>query len=136
MTRRKKFRPAGFTLIEIMVVVVILGILATLVVPNIMGKPDQARRTAAQQGVRAITSALNLYRLEHASYPHTLDELTKGASRYLGSSDLNDPWGNEYQYSRDGYRSGTFDLYSYGSDGQEGGNDLDADIGNWNLQDG
>lgn len=134
-TSKKHRRAAGFTLIEIMVVVVILGILATLVVPTIMDRPDYARQKAAQTNIRAIGAALNMYRLDHSAYPHTLDELSKGSRKYLKDGDLKDPWGRDYQYDRNGHRGGDkFDLYSYGADGQEGGTDLDADIGNWNLK--
>ena len=123
----------GFTLIEIMVVVVILGILAALVVPAIMERPDHARKVRAKQDVRAIVSALNMYRLDHFDYPGTLDELAVGGNKYLERVP-SDPWGRPYNYSYPGHRSDAkFDVYSYGVDGAEGGNDLDADIGNWNL---
>ena len=135
MHKKKHRRQSGFTLIEIMVVVVILGILASMVVPTIMGQPDRARQIAAKQDVRTIANALKMYRLEHSSYPATLDELAQGSRKYLERVPV-DPWGNHYQYDRNGYRAGEkFDLYSYGLDGQEGGNELDADIGSWNLQD-
>ncbi len=124
---------SGFTLIEIMVVVVILGILASLVVPAIMDRPDHARKVRAKQDVRTITNALNMYRLDHFGYPGTLNELSAGSSKYLERVPM-DPWGNPYNYAHPGHRSNAaFDLYSYGVDGSEGGNDLDADIGNWNL---
>ena len=127
---RRYGKQGGFTLIEIMVVVVILGILAALVVPNIMDRPDHARKVRAQQDVRTITNALNMYRLDHFDYPATLGEL---ADKYLERVP-SDPWGHPYNYEYPGYRGqGRFDLYSYGVDGVEGGNDLDADIGNWNL---
>ena len=130
---RRHGRQGGFTLIEIMVVVVILGILAALVVPNIMDRPDHARKVAAQQDVRSISNALDMYRLDHYDYPATLDELAGDNGRYLGRVPL-DPWGRPYNYEYPGHRSrARFDLYSYGVDGIEGGNELDADIGNWNL---
>ena len=128
----KNLKQRGFTLIEIMVVVVILGILAALVVPNIMERPDHARRAAAKQDVRTLVNALKMYRLDNADYPSALSDL----SPYLEGRIPKDPWKRDYQYQKGGHRSGgntKFDLYSYGVDGIEGGNDLDADIGNWNL---
>ena len=130
---RRRARQRGFTLIEIMVVVVILGILASLVVPTIMERPDHARQVRAKQDVRAITSALSMYRLDNFDYPVTLDELATGSNKYLERVP-SDPWGRPYNYSYPGHRSDAkFDIYSYGVDGAEGGNGLDADIGNWNL---
>ena len=130
---RRRARQRGFTLIEIMVVVVILGILASLVVPTIMERPDHARQVRAKQDVRAITSALSMYRLDNFDYPVTLDELATGSNKYLERVP-SDPWGRPYNYSNPGHRSDAkFDIYSYGVDGAEGGNGLDADIGNWNL---
>ncbi len=129
----KKRRIRGFTLIEIMIVVVILGILATLVVPAIMDRPDHARQVRAKQDIRTIVSALSLYRLDNLSYPTTLDDLSVGENKYLERTP-NDPWGNPYQYIQPGIRGGRFDVYSFGSDGYEGGTGLDADIGNWNLE--
>ena len=129
----RRIRQGGFTLIEIMVVVVILGILAALVVPAIMDRPDHARVVRAKQDVRTITNALNMYRLDNLDYPTTLNELATGSSKYLERVPA-DPWGRSYNYAYPGHRGDAkFDLYSYGVDGTEGGNDLDADIGNWNL---
>ena len=133
---KKKYQQSGFTLIEIMVVIVILGVLASLVVPAIMERPDYARRVAAKQDIRTIVNALNMYRLDNFDYPNSLGELASGRRKYLERVP-EDPWGRDYQYDKGGYRSGgtaKFDLYSYGVDGSEGGNDLDADIGNWNLR--
>ncbi len=130
---RRSNRQGGFTLIEIMVVVVILGILAALVVPAIMDRPDHARKVRAKQDVRTITSALNMYRLDHFDYPTALEELATGSNKYLERVP-SDPWGRPYNYAYPGHRGDTkFDIYSYGVDGTEGGNELDADIGNWNL---
>ena len=130
---RRRSKQGGFTLIEIMVVVVILGILAALVVPAIMERPDHARVVRAKQDVRTIVSALNMYRLDHFDYPSSLDELATGSNKYLERVP-SDPWGRSYNYSYPGHRSSSkFDVYSYGVDGAEGGNDLDADVGNWNL---
>ncbi len=131
--KKKKKWVRGFTLIEIMIVVVILGILATLVVPAIMDRPDHARRVRAKQDIRTIVSALNLYRLDNLAYPTSLEDLAGGENKYLERTP-NDPWGNPYQYIQPGIRGGRFDVYSHGSDGYEGGTGLDADIGNWNLE--
>ena len=122
----------GFTLIEVMVVVVILAILATVVVPRIMDRPDQARVTRAQQDIRAVEAALNLYRLDNFRYPSTDDGLEALVPKYLDSLP-EDPWGNRYLYLSPG-EMGEFDVYSYGADGAEGGEGVDKDIGNWNKE--
>ena len=116
-------------MIEIMVVVVILGILAALVVPSIMERPDMARQVRAKQDVRTLTNAINMYRLDHFDYPTALQDLVVG--KYLDKLP-EDPWGQDYQYRNPGSH-GRFDIYSYGMDGLDGGNELDQDIGNWNL---
>ncbi len=133
-------RESGFTLIEIMVVVVILGILAALVVPNILGNVDEARATAAQQDIRAIESALDMFRLDNFRYPTTeegleslvtqpVDPNIKKWKPYLKKLP-NDPWGNPYQYLSPGTQ-GEIDIYSFGADGQPGGDGVNADVGNW-----
>jgi general secretion pathway protein G len=138
-------RHKGFTLIEIMVVVVILSILAAFAVPKIMSRPDEARITKAKQDIRAIESALKLYRLDNFRYPTTdqgLEALiTKPTTApepknwkkegYLDRMPL-DPWGTPYQYLSPGEK-GEFDLYTLGADGQPEGEESNADIGNWNL---
>jgi general secretion pathway protein G len=140
---QRNHREAGFTLIEIMVVIAIIGILATLIVPNIMGRPDEARVTAAKHDVGTINQALKLYRLDIGRYPTTEQGLKALVERptsepipqnwktggYL-SSVPKDPWGNPYQYSNPGTR-GEIDVISYGADGKPGGTGTDADIGNW-----
>ena len=135
----------GFTLIEIMVVVVILGILAALVVPQVMSRPDQAKVTVAKGDIKAIAAALDMYKLDNFTYPSTqqgLDALVKKPSGNPQPKNWNrdgylkrlpkDPWGNDYQYLSPGAQ-GQFDLYSFGADGKPGGSDLNADIGNWDL---
>ena len=136
---------SGFTLIEIMVVVVILGILAAVVVPKIMSRPDEARVTRAKQDIRAIEAALALYRLDNFAYPTTEqglealakrpDDLSEGANwkegGYLERLPA-DPWGKSYQYLQPGTKS-DFDIYSLGADGALGGEGVAADIGNWDL---
>lgn len=119
----------GFTLIEVMVVVVILAILATIVVPRIMDRPDQARVTKARQDIRAVESALNLYRLDNFRYPGTDDGLESLVPKYLDRLP-EDPWGNAYYYLSPG-EHGEYDIYSLGADGAEGGEGVDEDLGNW-----
>lgn len=135
----------GFTLIEIMVVVVIIGILAAIIAPNILGRADEARVTAAKQGIRTIDSALKLYRLDNFNYPTTdqglealveLPTIPPEPRNWKDGGYLErlpqDPWGNDYVYLSPGQR-GEFDLYSLGADGQPGGEGLNADLGNWNI---
>ncbi len=143
MTHRFRNSSHGFTLIEVMVVVVILGVLAALVVPRIMDRPEEARMIRAQQDIRAIASAINLYRLDNFTLPNTEqglealmtqpDNLPTGA-RWKQGGYLDtlpeDPWGNPYIYLQPGVH-GQFDLYSTGADGAPGGEGAAADIGNW-----
>ncbi|MGH8488917.1 MAG: type II secretion system major pseudopilin GspG [Gammaproteobacteria bacterium] len=135
----------GFTLIEVMVVVVILAILAAIVVPKVMSRPDEARIMRATADIQALASALGLYRLDNFSYPTTDQglealvqrpaELPQGArwkeGGYLARAP-EDPWGRPYQYLQPGVH-GEFDLYSFGADGVPGGEEFNADIGNWSL---
>ncbi|MDE3735176.1 general secretion pathway protein G [Metapseudomonas resinovorans] len=134
---------SGFTLIEIMVVVVILGILAALVVPQVMNRPDQAKVTVAKGDIKAIGAALDMYKLDNFTYPNTQQGLEALVSRPSGNPPAKnwnkdgylkklpvDPWGNPYQYLSPGSK-GTYDLYSLGADGKEGGSENDADIANW-----
>jgi len=142
----KRSRQAGFTLIEIMVVVVILGILAAIAVPRIMDRPDTARLAKAKQDVRVVESALKLYRLDNFQYPSTEQGVqalvTKPSIQPVpknwkpgGYLDRlpEDPWGNTYHYRNPG-EHGEIDVYSLGRDNRPGGEGVDADIGNWNLQ--
>ncbi|MGI4814687.1 MAG: type II secretion system major pseudopilin GspG [Janthinobacterium lividum] len=133
----------GFTLIEIMVVIAIIGILAALIVPKIMSRPDQARRVAATQDIATVMQALKLYRLDNGRYPTTEQGLRALIERptadpvpnnwkdggYLERLP-NDPWGNPYQYLNPGVH-GEIDVFSYGADGKAGGEGNDADIGSW-----
>lgn len=142
IANRKHNRDRGFTLIEIMVVVVIIGILATLVAPKVFDKPDQARVVKARTDIKAIMAALNLYRLDHFKYP-TADEGLQAlvtpsdagnnapATSYLEKTPL-DPWQHPYQYLNPGVH-GEVDVMSYGRDGQPGGEGYDADIGSWEI---
>ena len=136
---------SGFTLIEIMVVVVILGILAALVVPQIISRPDEARVAKARQDIRAVESALKLYRLDNFQYPTTEQGLaalvdkptTQPEPRNWKSGGYldripTDPWGNVYHYRNPG-EHGEIDVYTLGRDGRPDGEESDADIGNWAL---
>jgi general secretion pathway protein G len=130
----------GFTLIEMIVVLAIIGVLALIIVPNVIGRPDQARVTVAKTDLRTISAALKIYRLDNGDYPTTEQGLAALVSRptappvpanwssegYLPSVPV-DPWGNPYAYRSPGER-GRFDLSSLGKDGQPGGEDLDADL--------
>jgi general secretion pathway protein G len=142
-TRTHRHRPFGFTLIEIMVVVVIMGVLAALVVPRLMGRTDDARILAAKQDIATLMQALKLYRLDNQRFPSTEQGLQALVTRptvapvppnwktggYLDRLNR-DPWGNAYQYLSPGTR-GEVDLFSYGADGKPGGSGIDADIGSW-----
>ncbi len=138
---KHKHTQQGFTLIEVMVVVVILGILAAIVVPRIMDRPDEARKVKAQQDIRAMEAALNLYRLDNYNYPSTDQGLEALSQKpvpdpprwkeggYIDRLPM-DPWQHPYQYLSPGSH-GNIDIYSMGPDGQSG---TDDDIGNWTLQ--
>lgn len=144
MKMPSKSTQRGFTLIEIMVVVVIIGVLGAIVVPQFMSRPDQAKVTAARTDVQAISTALEMYRLDTFSYPSTqqgLEALVKrptgtpvaknwNPQGYLKTLPL-DPWGSPYQYLSPGTHSVGYDLFSFGSDGAQGGEDHAADIGSW-----
>lgn len=143
MQLHKQF--SGFTLIEVMVVVVILGILASIIVPKIMNKPDEARIVKAKQDIRAIQSALEMYKLDNYVYPTTdqgLQALVQKPStdpvpphwkQYLDRMPI-DPWGHPYQYLNPGVH-GQIDIWSYGPKGPSSGTGSSTVIGNWNLDD-
>lgn len=148
LTLEKTSRHAGFTLIELMVVMVILAILAGLIVPRIMGRPEEARRTKAAIQLQSLETALKLYNLDNGSYPTTEQGLqalveppTAGklptkwrAGGYLEKGRVpNDPWSNPFIYLHPGIQ-GEYDIISYGADGQQGGEGKDADISNWDIE--
>ncbi|MDE1312886.1 type II secretion system major pseudopilin GspG [Vibrio aestuarianus] len=144
--RKKANKQSGFTLLEVMVVVVILGILASFVVPNLLGNKEKADQQKGITDIVALENALDMYKLDNSVYPTTdqgLEALvTKPSSpeprNYRDGGYIrrlpNDPWGNPYQYLSPG-DNGTVDIFSLGADGQEGGEGVNADIGNWNMQD-
>ncbi|MGA9573155.1 MAG: type II secretion system major pseudopilin GspG [Lysobacterales bacterium] len=127
-----KQKNQGFTLIEVMVVVVILSILATIIIPKVMDRPDTARLVKAQTDIRAIESALNLYKLDNFNYPTTEEGLDALTPKYIERLS-NDPWGNPYLYLSPGLH-GEMDVYTLGADGLQGGTGKNADIGNWNEE--
>jgi general secretion pathway protein G len=138
----------GFTLIELMVVIVILGILAGLIIPRVMGRPEEARRMKAVVQIEGLETALKLYKLDNGTYPSTqqglqalvepptVGELPKAwrAGGYLEKGKIpKDPWGNDYIYLSPGLH-GDYDLMSYGADGEPGGEGKDKDVNNWELE--
>ena len=137
----RRARQAGFTLIELMVVLVIIGVLAALIVPNVLDRADDARATAAKTDVNNLMQALKLYRLDNQRYPTTEQGLQALVARpavapvpsnwkpYVEKLP-NDPWGRPYQYLNPGVK-GEIDVMSFGADGQPGGEGNNADIGSW-----
>jgi general secretion pathway protein G len=148
MLQRMKQDNRGFTLIELMVVVIILGILALYIGPKIMGEPEKAKRVKAKMDIATLETALKMYKLDNGVYPSTEQGLMalveapetgiipkkwrKGG--YLEKNKVpNDPWGNEYVYISPGL-NGDFDLISYGPDGAPGGEEDNKDINNWEIE--
>jgi general secretion pathway protein G len=137
----------GFTLIEIMVVVIIIGLLAAVIVPQVVGRVDEARVGKAKADLQAIETALTMFRLDNFKYP-TTDQGLKALVQqptdpsiknwrvggYLARGSSKDPWGNDYQYALPGTHGREYDLFSLGADGAPGGEGLNADIGNWNVE--
>jgi len=143
--KNRAYFSQGFTLIEVMVVVVILAILAAMVVPKIMNRPDEARVTRAKSDLQGIASAMELYRLDNFSYPTTdqgLEALVRKPANLPANANWQeggylpkvpeDPWGIPYHYLQPGVH-GEYDIYSTGADAQSGGDKINADIGNWDL---
>jgi len=143
----RRVRQGGFTLIEIMVVVIIIGLLAAVIVPQVIDKVDQARVTKATADIQSLETALTMYRLDNSKYPTTDQGLqalvvqpTDPSIRHWRVGGYlqrvsKDPWGADYQYVYPGTHGKEYDLYTLGADGQPGGEGTNADIGNWNLGD-
>jgi general secretion pathway protein G len=140
-------RPRGFTLIEIMVVIVIIGLLAAFIVPAVIGKVDEAKVSKTKGDIQALEAALSIFYLDNSKYPTTEQGLKAlvvppndpsirhwKPGGYLDRVSK-DPWGNDYQYAFPGQHGKAYDVYSLGADGQPGGEGINADIGNWNLGD-
>jgi general secretion pathway protein G len=134
----------GFTLIELMVVIVILGILATIIMPKILDRPEQARRMKAKVQIKTFQTALALFKTDTGRFPTTSEGLQalvnnpgvrgwKDGGYIEGNKVPSDPWDNPYIYICPGMHGGDYDLESYGKDGEDGGSGNDADIESWNL---
>lgn len=143
-TARQRTRQGGFTLIEIMVVVVIIGLLAAVIVPSVVSKVDDARIARAKQDIASLETALTMFRLDNSRYPTSEQGLLALVQQPTDPSIRNwkpggylkrvskDPWENDYVYVYPGTHNNEYDLYSLGADGQPGGEGVNADIGNWN----
>lgn len=141
----RRLRAGGFTLIEIMVVVVIIGLLATMVAVNVIPNVDTAAINKARQDIRTLENAVNLFRVDHFRYPTEEEGLQVLTGRAAAGGDAqskqyinrlpNDPWDRAYLYANPSDHGQQFDVYTLGADGEEGGDGVDADIGNWNLED-
>lgn len=145
----KKYSSGGFTLIEILVVIVIMGLLATLLVPKIIGRVDEARITKAQSDIKAIESALKMFKMDNGFYPTTeqglltliekpeIDPIPRNWKRggYIDREEEPlDPWGNRYLYRSPGDESRDYEILSLGADSEEGGEDFNADIKSYEIK--
>ena len=143
MQRRFKVRSGGFTLVEIIVVVIIIGLLATMILPKLVARVGKAERAVAKQKLSVIEGAVEMFRLDYGRYPQDLEELLtrpsdipeeKWTPPSIKSKDLIDPWDRPFVYKCPGDHDAAFDLYSLGADGQEGGEREDEDIVNWSKR--
>ena len=134
MIKKNKLN-SGFTLIEIMVVLIIIAVMASFIVPSVISRPDEARTTKVKNDIMALEGALDLFKLDNGRYPTNSEGLS-----ILAEGDLNtylkrlplDPWGSPYQFSNPG-KNRNIDIFSLGADQQIGGDGMNKDIGNWNL---
>lgn len=146
INNQHKSRQSGFTLIEIMVVVVIIGLLVGLIGPKVLGRAGEARITAAKSDISNLGRALDIYKLDNFSYPSTDQGLEALVAEPAGEPEArnwnpdgylpkvpNDPWGTEYIYMSPGANGGKYDLYTLGADGREGGEGEAADVNSWEL---
>ena len=146
MQTHRRLGQSGFTLIEIMVVVVILGVLAAIIVPRFLSRPDEAKVTKTKVDMKSLEEALGLFKLDNGFYPSTEQglkalvekpEIGRIPEKFQAGGYLkrvpNDPWGTPFVYLSPGVQSRDFDLISYGADGQPGGENFDADINSWDL---
>lgn len=138
---RKRQKRQGFTLVELMVVIVIIGLLATVVAINVLPSQDRAMVGKARADISVLEQAIETYRLDNLTFPEDLNALVTAPANLVQSERYRqggyvrrlpeDPWGNPYQYRRQSAHGGQFDVYSLGADGKEGGEGNDADLGNW-----
>ncbi|HYM41904.1 MAG TPA: type II secretion system major pseudopilin GspG [Steroidobacteraceae bacterium] len=147
VSRRRRLlgKARGFTLIEIMVVLFIIGLLAAAIVPSVLSRIDAAKVAKAKQDVQSLETALTMYYMDNSKYPSNEQGLGALVQQPTDPSIKNwkaggyieriskDPWGNDYQYVFPGTHGKAYDLFSLGADGQPGGDGINADIGNWNL---
>lgn len=137
MIKKYLIKQQGFTLMELLIVMAIIGLLATLIAPGIIKQFDGAQYDAAKARINVIENAIGTYRLDVGKYPRALEELVnspgdpKWKGPYLKESQLVDPWGNQYQYKRPGGGGRDYDLLSYGADSAQGGEEDNADINSW-----
>ena len=129
---KNKYNLNGFSLLELLVVLAIIGIILSFVVPNVINRPEEARKTKLLNDIKVIEAALGLYKLEHGNYPSEKENLKILSEKKYISGVPADPWKNPYRYRNPG-KYGDVDVFSLGADNEEGGKDQDTDFGNWTL---
>ena len=134
--KNKKGQLTGFSLLELLVVLAIIGIILSFIVPNVINRPNDARKAKIINDIKVIETALDLYKLDNGKYPNEkngLEVLTDIDKKYINRVP-NDPWGNKYRYRNPG-KFGLIDIWTFGADNIEGGENENADIGNWSAKD-